>query len=118
MPMSPASVVSLTMTSLTRVIRLVDVETGCGNGADRKYVSSAVIFIDRLRRDDTLARLAGREGGAMRRFVVVVMLLLPLFVPGPGMAAPERHAEIPAGTLTWGLHVRLATKRLDPRATA
>jgi hypothetical protein len=33
------------MTSLTRLIVWVDVRTGCGKGADRKYVSRAVIFI-------------------------------------------------------------------------
>src|SRR5687767_11736103 len=44
-PTRPASVVSLTMSSLTRLIVEVDVRTGCGKGADRKYVSSALIFI-------------------------------------------------------------------------
>src|SRR5712691_1337082 len=46
MPTSPASVVSLTMTSLTRLIAAVDVRTTCGNGADRKYVSIAVTFME------------------------------------------------------------------------
>src|SRR5215470_12686340 len=45
MPTRPASVVSLTMSSLTLLIVDVDVRTGCGNGADRKYVSRARIFI-------------------------------------------------------------------------
>src|SRR6058998_1996107 len=44
-PTRPASVVSLTISSLTRLIVEVDVRTGCGRGAERKYVSSAVIFI-------------------------------------------------------------------------
>src|SRR5262245_49109022 len=45
MPTCPASVVSFTISSLTRLIVDVEVRTGAGNGADRKYVSSAVIFI-------------------------------------------------------------------------
>src|SRR5262249_45666859 len=44
-PTCPASVVSFTISLLTRLIVDVDVRTGAGNGADRKYVSSAVIFI-------------------------------------------------------------------------
>src|SRR5712691_8990547 len=47
MPTSPASVVSLTMTSLTRLIAAVDVRTTWGSGADRKYVSIVVTFIGR-----------------------------------------------------------------------
>src|SRR5712664_2073325 len=43
-PTRPASVVSLTTTSLTVVIVWVDVRTACGNGAERKYVSSVVTF--------------------------------------------------------------------------
>jgi hypothetical protein len=34
----------------------VDVRTGCGRGAERKYVSSALIFIVASAGDDTLAR--------------------------------------------------------------
>src|SRR5215510_10999270 len=49
-PTRPASVVSRTMSSLTLLIVEVDVRTGCGSGAERKYVSSAVIFISSLRR--------------------------------------------------------------------
>src|SRR5437773_781725 len=45
MPTRPASVVSRTMSSLTRLIVEVDVRTACGRGAERKYVSSAAIFI-------------------------------------------------------------------------
>src|SRR5262249_296376 len=45
MPTWPASVVSFTISSLTRLMVDVDVRTGAGNGADRKYVSSAVIFM-------------------------------------------------------------------------
>src|SRR6266446_7187394 len=41
--------------------------------------------------------------------VLVVLLLLPVFA-GPAAAAPE-------GTLTWGLHVTLASKWLDPAET-
>src|SRR5262245_30286597 len=46
MPTGPASVVSFTISSLTRLIVDVDVRTGAGKGADRKYVSRAVIFIE------------------------------------------------------------------------
>src|SRR5262245_59843127 len=46
MPAWPASVVSFTISSLTRLIVDVDVRTGAGKGADRKYVSRAVIFIE------------------------------------------------------------------------
>src|SRR5215212_7408848 len=45
MPTWPASVVSLTMTSLTWLIACVDVRTTCGSRAEREYVSSFVIFI-------------------------------------------------------------------------
>jgi hypothetical protein len=38
-------VVSVTTSSLTRAIVEFEVRTGWGRGADRKYVSSAVIFI-------------------------------------------------------------------------
>src|SRR5262245_10226604 len=44
-PTWPASVVSFTISSLTRLIVEVDVRTGAGKGADKKYVSSAAIFI-------------------------------------------------------------------------
>src|SRR5882672_9548290 len=47
MPTSPASVVSLTMTSLTRLIAAVEVRTACGRDADRQYVSSVVTFMAR-----------------------------------------------------------------------
>ena len=56
-PTRPASVVSFTISSLTRLMVEVDVRTGCGRGADRKYVSSALIFIVASAGDDTLARL-------------------------------------------------------------
>src|ERR671930_579177 len=42
-------------------------------------------------------------------FVLVTLLLLAAFT-GPAAAAPE-------GTLTWGLHVTLATRWLDPSDT-
>src|SRR5262245_55454284 len=62
MPTSPASVVSLTMTSLTRVMRWVDVLTACGNGADSRYVSRLVTFIDdRLRSPGIIGQGAGRD---------------------------------------------------------
>src|SRR6267143_1622260 len=73
-PTRPASVESLTMTSLTLVIRWVDVRTAWGRGADRKYVSSEVTFIARL--------LAGPAG---RLVAVVHGLLEELF----GLVRPE-----------------------------
>src|SRR5437879_8639790 len=60
-PIRPASVESLTMTSLTLVIRWVDVRTAWGRGADRKYASSEVTFIARL-----LAEPAGRLGAVVK----------------------------------------------------
>src|SRR5262245_29813103 len=45
MPIGPASVASVTISSLTRVMVEFDVRTGWGRGADTKYVSSAVIFM-------------------------------------------------------------------------
>src|SRR6266481_4648064 len=43
------------------------------------------------------------------RFVLVTLLILPIFA-APVAAAPE-------GTLTWGVHVTLATRWLDPSDT-
>jgi peptide/nickel transport system substrate-binding protein len=45
----------------------------------------------------------------MRRFALTVLLLL-LVLPAPAAAAPE-------GTLTWGIHVTLAARWLDPADT-
>src|ERR671931_449652 len=42
--------------------------------------------------------------------IVMLLVLLLLVLAGPALAAPE-------GTLTWGLHVTLATKWLDPSDT-
>lgn len=44
-PTRPASVVSMTITSLTWLMATVEVRTGCGSGWERKYVSSSVIFV-------------------------------------------------------------------------
>src|SRR6266705_2683090 len=44
------------------------------------------------------------------RSVIVVLVLLPFTLPAAAAAAPE-------GTLTWGLHVTLATRWLDPSDT-
>jgi peptide/nickel transport system substrate-binding protein len=44
------------------------------------------------------------------RIVTLVVLLLLAALSGPAAAAPE-------GTLTWGLHVTLATRWLDPSDT-
>src|SRR5438045_3834595 len=65
----------------------------------------------------TIASLTSSPvGGAMRPFVsrpgivlLGALLLLPL-AAGVAVAAPE-------GTLTWGLHVTLAAKWLDPAET-
>ena len=62
MPTRPASVVSVTMSSLTRLIVEFEVRTGCGSGADRKYVSSAVIFIT-LPLSPAMIPYARREDG-------------------------------------------------------
>src|SRR5437660_1719823 len=43
------------------------------------------------------------------RFVLVTLLLLPIFAQ-PATAAPE-------GTMTWGVHVTLAARWLDPSDT-
>src|SRR6185369_5033372 len=64
MPTRPESVVSLTMSSLTRLIVEVEVRTGWGSGADRKYVSRALIFMASsplLGRARELEDLAGAE---------------------------------------------------------
>ena len=45
-----------------------------------------------------------------RALIAVVLLLLIPALRAPAAAAPE-------GTLTWGLHVTLATKWLDPSDT-
>src|SRR5262249_52406428 len=55
-------------------------------------------------------------GGAMtvfaRRFAIAALLVLSFLPLGPGSAAAA-----PEGTLTWGLHVTLASKWLDPAET-
>jgi peptide/nickel transport system substrate-binding protein len=45
-----------------------------------------------------------------------IALLLSLALTGPA-AAPEARADAPAGTMTWGLHVTLVSKWLDPADT-
>src|SRR5256885_4827186 len=47
---------------------------------------------------------------------VTIALLLSLALTGPA-AAPEARADAPAGTMTWGLHVTLVSKWLDPADT-
>src|SRR2546421_10161495 len=44
------------------------------------------------------------------RSVIVVLVLLPFPLPAAAAAAPE-------GTMTWGVHVTLATRWLDPSDT-
>jgi peptide/nickel transport system substrate-binding protein len=52
-----------------------------------------------------------RPPSTVRRGIVTLLaLLLPVALPAPVPAAPE-------GTLTWGLHVTLAAKWLDPSDT-
>src|SRR5437762_1120513 len=55
------------------------------------------------------AEVQGARAGVLTRVVARVLLLLAA-LPGPAAAAPE-------GTLTWGLHVTLATRWLDPSDT-
>src|SRR5262245_9934923 len=50
------------------------------------------------------------------RFVLVSLLLLPVASP-QAAAAPEGRSEAPAGTMTWGVHVTLAARWLDPSDT-
>jgi len=49
------------------------------------------------------------------RFVLVALLLL--VSTHPALAAPEGRSEAPAGTMTWGVHVTLAARWLDPSDT-
>ena len=56
----------------------------------------------------------------MLRTVIVVLTVLLLLPVLSGPAAAETQAgrsETPAGTLTWGVHVTLATRWLDPSDT-
>ena len=48
----------------------------------------------------------------MRRPVALALLLLAGI--NPVRAAPEARADAPAGTMTWGVHVTLANRWLDP----
>ena len=62
-------------------------------------------------------RARPRAEGIMRGFVfrtvTVVLAILPLLPVLSGPAA----SETPTGTLTWGVHVTLATRWLDPSDT-
>ena len=49
------------------------------------------------------------------RFVFVALLLV--VSTHPALAAPEGRSEAPAGTMTWGVHVTLAARWLDPSDT-
>src|SRR5215831_1695735 len=49
------------------------------------------------------------------RFVLVTLLLL--VSARHATAAPEGRSEAPAGTMTWGVHVTLAARWLDPSDT-
>src|SRR5713101_4324656 len=51
-----------------------------------------------------------RGGLTMRRFIASVFLACLLGGAGPASAAPE-------GTMTWGVHITLATRWLDPAET-
>src|SRR5262245_42458684 len=65
-PTRPESVVSRTISSLTRPIVEVEVRTGCGKGRERKYVSRAVMFISRSPRA-MIQQEAGAPGWGSRR---------------------------------------------------
>src|SRR3989442_2331441 len=65
-------------------------------------------------------------GFALRPRIVVlaVLLLLPILparaaaqTPAGRSEAPAGRSETPAGTLTWGVHVTLAARWLDPSDT-
>jgi peptide/nickel transport system substrate-binding protein len=49
--------------------------------------------------------------------VVLVALVMSLGSAGPMAAAPEGRADAPAGTMTWGVHITLASRWLDPGET-
>jgi peptide/nickel transport system substrate-binding protein len=51
------------------------------------------------------------------RFVLVILILLFAATREPAFAAPEGRSEAPAGTMTWGVHVTLAARWLDPSDT-
>src|SRR5215467_11906033 len=55
----------------------------------------------------------------MTSFVIrfVLVLLVALVSTRPAVAAPEGRSEAPAGTMTWGVHVTLAARWLDPSDT-
>ncbi len=51
------------------------------------------------------------------RLVLVTAILLVAALREPALAAPEVRSEAPAGTMTWGVHVTLAARWLDPSDT-
>ncbi len=52
------------------------------------------------------------------RLGIVFVICLVLFgVSRPAAAAPEGRADAPAGTITWGIHITLASRWLDPADT-
>src|SRR5215813_13501646 len=84
-PTSPASVVSRTISSLTRLIVDVDVRTGWGRETDSMYVSSALIFI----RLGAAAMILQRKDRSARVHVV----LLPVPFGHVIVAAPQRRGS-------------------------
>ena len=59
------------------------------------------------------------RGFVLRTVIVVltVLLLLPVLSGLAAAQAPVGRSETPVGTLTWGVHVTLATRWLDPSDT-
>ena len=53
----------------------------------------------------------------IRLGIVVMTCLVLLGTSWPVAAAPEGRADAPAGTVTWGVHITLASRWLDPAET-
>ena len=53
----------------------------------------------------------------IRLGIVVVICLVLGGISRSAAAAPEGRADAPAGTITWGIHITLASRWLDPADT-
>src|SRR5262249_50783013 len=89
----------------------------CGDeGAPRSPRRQAVSTSATHTSLDRAPSTSSRAGGSMRPVVsrlALALLTALLFVPVP----PGAAVAAPEGTLTWGLHVTLAAKWLDPADT-
>src|SRR5713101_1190674 len=91
----------------------------CPDGIDRSHLPSL------LRQRAALVRsfLGVRDweepvrSCTSRVVIVFVAIVLGFGVAGPAPAAPEGRADAPAGTMTWGVHITLASRWLDPGET-